>query len=311
MIDEKKCYFFGRNKELCDFTSRFSFVQRWPSTNDALLFQLIMPPAHVSMLPFFGTRSSVVHFSSISLQVSLRTLSDASTSRFLAHGTFIGHILLESNKAQQVHVDSEIHFGESSRIYIIRERPQAHGKRLQHVFGSGLNAMHGGKDANGDHNDENREGNGAFPIPESEIELDVSWTESDWDDRSKRIASSRISPSSTQPIIDALHKSFRSLIYPMLQLWHVNEEISHSMKKTMWSIQVRYWSETNNEIDSSIHRHTLEDVDPNVGRFRNLVQTTIVVPKVSGASLVERMCPNGEHRLSFVCVEAKTRSARP
>ncbi len=22
MIDEKKCYFFGRNKELCDFTSK-------------------------------------------------------------------------------------------------------------------------------------------------------------------------------------------------------------------------------------------------------------------------------------------------
>jgi nuclear inhibitor of protein phosphatase 1 len=24
MIDEKKCYFFGRNKELCDFTSKIS-----------------------------------------------------------------------------------------------------------------------------------------------------------------------------------------------------------------------------------------------------------------------------------------------
>ncbi len=91
----------------------------------------------------------------------------------LAHGTFIGHIQLENHKAQQVHTDSEIHFGESSRIYIIRERPQVHGNKLHHIFGNNANTINSNVDANGDHNDENKDGNNSFSIPESEIELDV------------------------------------------------------------------------------------------------------------------------------------------
>ena len=102
-----------------------------------------------------------------------RTIARVLTSR-LAHGTFIGHIRLESNKAQQVHLDSEIHFGESSRIYIIRERPQAHGNKFHHIFGSQTHGNSASGDANGDHHDENREGNSSYAIPESEVELDVS-----------------------------------------------------------------------------------------------------------------------------------------
>jgi nuclear inhibitor of protein phosphatase 1 len=90
-----------------------------------------------------------------------------------AHGTFIGHIRLENHKPQQVHIDSEIHFGESSRLYIIRERPQVHGNKLHHMFGSNANTFNSNGDANGDHNDENRDANGSFSMPESEIELDV------------------------------------------------------------------------------------------------------------------------------------------
>ena len=41
-----------------------------------------------------------------------------------AHGTFIGTIRLGSKQPQQVPIDSELHFGASSRRYIIRERPQ-------------------------------------------------------------------------------------------------------------------------------------------------------------------------------------------
>jgi nuclear inhibitor of protein phosphatase 1 len=89
------------------------------------------------------------------------------------HGTFIGHIRLENHKPQQVHIDSEIHFGESSRIYIIRERPQVHGNKLHHIFGSNANTINSNNDVNGDHNDENKDGNNSFSIPESEIELDV------------------------------------------------------------------------------------------------------------------------------------------
>jgi hypothetical protein len=91
----------------------------------------------------------------------------------LAHGTFIGHIRLEDHKPQQVHIDSEIHFGESSRIYIIRERPQTHANKLHHIFGSNANTMNSNTDANGDYNDENKDANNSFSIPESEIELDV------------------------------------------------------------------------------------------------------------------------------------------
>jgi nuclear inhibitor of protein phosphatase 1 len=42
-----------------------------------------------------------------------------------AHGTFIGNIRIEGNKPTPLPVDSQFHFGASSRIYIIRERPQA------------------------------------------------------------------------------------------------------------------------------------------------------------------------------------------
>ena len=74
-----------------------------------------------------------------------------------------------------MHIDSEIHFGESSRIYIIRERPQIQGNKLHHIFGSNANTLNSSSDANGDHNDENRDANSSFSMPESEVELDVRY----------------------------------------------------------------------------------------------------------------------------------------
>nr|KAG5713983.1 hypothetical protein BaRGS_020311 [Batillaria attramentaria] len=76
----------------------------------------------------------------------------------MAHGTFIGHIRLESKKPQQVPIDSEIHFGASTRIYIIRERPQPIGP--------------GGLDEDGTKQSE-KEGN-LLGLPESETELDIT-----------------------------------------------------------------------------------------------------------------------------------------
>jgi hypothetical protein len=58
-------------------------------------------------------------------------------------------------------------------MYIIRERPQVHGNKLHHMFGSNANTMNSNNDTNGDHNDENKDANNSFSIPESEIELDV------------------------------------------------------------------------------------------------------------------------------------------
>ena len=75
-----------------------------------------------------------------------------------AHGTHIGHIRLENKKPQQVPIDSEIHFGASTRIYVIRERPQP-------ISGQVLEE----KDKRG----EELEG-GLLGLPETETELDVS-----------------------------------------------------------------------------------------------------------------------------------------
>ncbi len=134
-----------------------------------------MLPVHVFMPHYFGIKNLIDHFWSILVRVRnlIEFFSDFDLKVFLAHGTFIGHIQLEGHKAQQIHTDSEIHFGESSRIYIIRERPQVHGNKLHHIFGSNANTNNSNMDGNGDHNDENKDGNSSFSIPESEIELDV------------------------------------------------------------------------------------------------------------------------------------------
>lgn len=74
---------------------------------------------------------------------------------FIAHGTYIGHIRLESRKPQQIPIDSEIHFGASTRIYVIRERPQ-------NIPQGDDTEMQGEKEGN------------LLGLPENETELDVS-----------------------------------------------------------------------------------------------------------------------------------------
>ena len=75
-----------------------------------------------------------------------------------AHGTYIGNIRLESKKPHQVILDSQVHFGASTRAYVIRERPQPIGP--------------GGPDEDGVKQIE-KEGS-LLGLPESETELDVS-----------------------------------------------------------------------------------------------------------------------------------------
>jgi len=77
----------------------------------------------------------------------------------LAHGTFIGSIRLENKKPQQVPIDSHLHFGASTRVYIIRERPQ---NKIPTAGLSTDNKM----------NTEDTEG-GLLGLPETEGELDV------------------------------------------------------------------------------------------------------------------------------------------
>jgi len=77
----------------------------------------------------------------------------------VAHGTFIGSIRLENKKPQQVPIDSHLHFGASTRVYIIRERPQ------NKIPAAGLGT-------DNKINAEDTEG-GLLGLPETEGELDV------------------------------------------------------------------------------------------------------------------------------------------
>lgn len=91
MVDEKRCYFFGRNRDLNDICIDHSSCSR---VHAALLYH-----KHVS-------RSYLIDLGSV-------------------HGTFVGNLRLESNKPTPLPVDSSFSFGASTRRYVIRERPQA------------------------------------------------------------------------------------------------------------------------------------------------------------------------------------------
>ncbi|XP_022913736.1 nuclear inhibitor of protein phosphatase 1 [Onthophagus taurus] len=91
MIDEKKCYLFGRNAYMNDFCIDHASCSR---VHAALVYH-----KHLN-------RAFLVDLGS-------------------THGTFIGSLRLEANKPTQLPIDSSFHFGASTRNYIIRERPQA------------------------------------------------------------------------------------------------------------------------------------------------------------------------------------------
>ncbi|XP_063237571.1 nuclear inhibitor of protein phosphatase 1 isoform X2 [Bacillus rossius redtenbacheri] len=89
MIDEKKCYLFGRNPQMNDFCIDHASCSR---VHAALVY-------HKQLLRAF--------------------LVDLGST----HGTYIGSLRLEANKPTQLPIDSTFHFGASTRYYIIRERP--------------------------------------------------------------------------------------------------------------------------------------------------------------------------------------------
>uniref|UniRef100_A0A336K2M3 CSON002855 protein n=1 Tax=Culicoides sonorensis TaxID=179676 RepID=A0A336K2M3_CULSO len=96
MIDEKKCYLFGRNAQFCQFTLDHASCSR---VHAALVYHKFL---------------NIIY------------LVDLGSS----HGTFIGSVRLEPQKPTQVHVGASFHFGASTRNYILRERPS--GTRMIH-----------------------------------------------------------------------------------------------------------------------------------------------------------------------------------
>ncbi|KAG8195272.1 hypothetical protein JTE90_028423 [Oedothorax gibbosus] len=189
MIDEKKCYLFGRNPELNDFCIDHASCSR---VHAALVYH-----KHLN-------RTFLVDLGS-------------------THGTYIGNIRLESNKPTQLPVDSKFHFGASTRMYILRERPQKAGRTLD------------------DHEKKSEElEGGLLGLPETETELD-NLTE------------------------------FNTAHNRRITMLGISDEDMKAPNRKRKSINVRFSYEE--EIINP------EDVDPSIGRFRNLVQSAIIPNK--------------------------------
>jgi len=189
MVDEKKCYLFGRNPQMSDFCIDHGSCSR---VHAALIWH-----KHLE-------RSFLVDLGS-------------------THGTFIGNFRIERNKPTQLPVDSTFRFGESSRRYIIRERP----KNLHRPIMDELEKVGGEADGGG----------GLLGLPETENELD-NLTEFNTA-QNRRISMMGI------PKDDGIKKRRKIRI-------------------------------TFNEEEDVINP---EDIDPSIGRFRNMVETTIIPNK--------------------------------
>ncbi|CAH8872667.1 unnamed protein product [Trichobilharzia szidati] len=216
IIDEKSCYFFGRNRQLCDFAvdhqscSRVHAVLVWHK---------------------FLNRAFLIDLGSV-------------------HGTYIGKIKLEPQKPQQVPIDSELHFGASTRMYIIRERPNP----LYSIPGNLSDPNSQSLDGNGAIGPENRSGIGQTSatnslelrysqLPQSEVELD-NLTE--FNTAHNRRISSMVDVASNPTVL--VHKKRRR------------------------PSQSVHFSDADEVINP-------EDVDPSIGRFRNLIQETFIPNK--------------------------------
>lgn len=170
-----------------------------------------------------------------------------------AHGTFIGSIRLEPHKATQLPIDSSFHFGASTRVYIIRERPQSR-PIMDELEGSGTVSTSGSGDG------------GLLGLPETEMELD-NLTE-----------------------FNTAHNRRIS----MLGILSDDNRKMKTPRKTKISF---------NEEEEIINP---EDVDPSVGRFRNMVETTVIPRKVRRifVSILQESIVSVTFSLSLECLSA-------
>ncbi|KAL7646543.1 UNVERIFIED_CONTAM: hypothetical protein RMT77_001794 [Armadillidium vulgare] len=190
MIDEKKCYLFGRNPHLNDFCIDHASCSR---VHAALVYH-----KHLN-LPFLVDLGST-------------------------HGTYIGQIRLEANKPTQLPINSSFHFGASTRIYTIRERPQTAPKPVMEE----LERMT--EDSDG----------GLLGLPETETELD-NLTE------------------------------FNTAHNRRISMLGIGEDEANPRGRKRHKYNISFKDE-----EDIINP---EDIDPSVGKFRNLVQTTVLPSK--------------------------------
>lgn len=93
IIDEKKCYYFGRNSDMCDFITEHASCSR---RHAALVYH-----KHLN-------RMFVIDLGSM-------------------HGSFLRNLRLDAHKPTPVPFDTSFHFGASTRHYILKERPPVPG----------------------------------------------------------------------------------------------------------------------------------------------------------------------------------------
>ncbi|KAK6622532.1 hypothetical protein RUM44_002344 [Polyplax serrata] len=110
MLDEKKCYLFGRNPQLNDFCIDHQSCSR---VHAAFVYH-----KHLN-------RAFLVDLGS-------------------THGTFIGSIRIEAQKPTQLPIDSMFHFGASTRNYILRERPTQGSKPIMEELEKSSEETEGG-----------------------------------------------------------------------------------------------------------------------------------------------------------------------
>ncbi|XP_022073521.1 protein phosphatase 1, regulatory subunit 8a [Acanthochromis polyacanthus] len=189
IIDEKKCYLFGRNPDVCDFTIDHQSCSR---VHSALVYH-----KHLKRVFIIDLNST--------------------------HGTFLGRIRLEPHKPQQVPLDSTMSFGASTRVYILREKPQTQGSAAPGELKAG----------------EDEELKGLLGLPEEETELD-NLTE-----------------------FNTAHNKRLST----LTIEEGNLDIPRP-KRRRRSSHVSFSDEE--EVINP------EDIDPSVGRFRNMIQSAVV-----------------------------------
>ncbi|XP_037085372.1 nuclear inhibitor of protein phosphatase 1-like [Pollicipes pollicipes] len=190
MVDEKRCYLFGRNPQLNDFCIDHASCSR----------------VHAAM---------VWH-----KHLDRAFLVDLGST----HGTYIGSMRIESNKPTQLPIDSAFHFGASTRVYMLRERPQQASKPVMEEL-----------ELAGDETD-----GALLGLPETETELD-NLTEFNTA-HNRRVTMLGIADDDFKPTMRRRNK--RSVSF------NEDEEVINP-----------------------------EDVDPSVGRFRNLVSTTVIPVK--------------------------------
>ncbi|XP_077283866.1 nuclear inhibitor of protein phosphatase 1 [Arctopsyche grandis] len=202
MLDEKRCYLFGRNPQMNDFCIDHASCSR---VHAAFVYHKHLNKAF---------------------------LVDLGST----HGTYIGQMRLEANKPTQLPIDFTFHFGASTRYYVIRERPTGNARGIMEDIPA--------TDAEG----------ALLGLPETQTELD-NLTEFNTA-HNRRISMLGISTEDSSDMKGSGGVSRTSV-------GNVTGQSGRKQKR-----EVSF----NEDVDII----NPEDVDPTVGRFRNLVKTTIV-----------------------------------